>query len=76
MCPTFQETNTQNVRVWSKERFVDIEGVSGEVGDLVVPQIRLAQWMGLKVFKGLGEQVCGSAVGVSFNRRILELDHL
>ena len=44
-----------------------------KMGDLVV---RLARWTGLRVFKGLGEQVCESAGGASFNWRTLVLGHL
>lgn len=47
-----------------------------KMGDLImVPQIHLAHWTELKVFKEL-EEVCGSAGGASFSWRTLELDHL
>lgn len=28
VCPTFQNANIQNIRVWSKKRFIDLEGTS------------------------------------------------
>lgn len=33
----------------------------------MVPQIYLAHWARLRVFKGLGKQVCRSASGARFN---------
>lgn len=34
MCPTFQKTKTQNVRVWRKEKFIDQGGANWEGGRL------------------------------------------
>ena len=33
LCPTLQKAKTQNVRVWSKERFIDGEGANPEFED-------------------------------------------
>lgn len=68
MCRRLLKAKTQNVRVWRKESFIDREGTDREkMGELMVPQIHLACRTRLRVFKGLGEQVCGNAGGVSFN---------
>lgn len=44
-----------------------------KMGDLMVPQIYLAHWARLRVFKGLGRQVCRSANVARFNGRNLAI---
>lgn len=44
-----------------------------KMGDLMVPQIYLAYWTRLRVFKGLGKQVCRRARGARFNWRNLAI---
>lgn len=49
---------------------------TGEMGDLVVFHAHLARWTRLRVFKGLGEHIFGSAGGSSFIWRTLEFGYL
>lgn len=63
MCPMIQKAKTQNIRVCSKERFIDQEGIDQEDGSLngaSNPSCSLDQD---KVFKGRWDQVCKSAGG-------------
>lgn len=56
-----QNTKTQNIRVWNKERFFDQEGVNQEKGDLVVPQIHLKKVQSSGIFLISREREMGGA---------------
>lgn len=63
MCPMIQKAEIQNIRVWSKEMFIDQEGTNQEDGSLNGASNSSCSLDRDKVFKGLWDQVCKSAGG-------------
>lgn len=44
------KAKAQNIKILSKKRCLDQEGANSENGALMMPQIYLAYWTGLRVF--------------------------
>lgn len=70
-----QKANTQNIEFGVRKDLL-IEKVSVEMGDLIMPQIRLVHWRWLRVFKRLERTGMQNAGGATFNWRTLGLGHL
>lgn len=68
---TLHKTNIPNIRVWSKERFIDQENANREDGGFKMLQIQLAHWTEL----GFLSTKPGMGVGIRINaHRFQSLD--
>lgn len=70
--PDASKSQPQSDRVWSEEKFIDPEAPTKVIGDIAVPQIHLAHWTRLKVFKGLGGTGMRKCWWADFNWSTLE----
>lgn len=55
-----RKAETQNVRVWGKEGFIDRKMPTENMETLVLPQIHLAGWTRPRDLKGLGRGGTGA----------------